>query len=74
MDVLEGKGNAAGKAFRVITKEHGKAGLRGNAKFRTDLLVNKAKYIGKPVTIRYQGLTPDKQFRFGVMVAVRDYE
>ena len=73
-DVEEGKGNAAGKAFKVVIKGHGRAGLRGNAAFRTDLLANKAKYIGKQVTIRYQGFTPDDQFRIGVCICVRDYE
>ena len=74
-DVLEGKGNMAGKAGKVLIKGRGKAGLRGNAAYRTDLLLNKAKYIGKPVTIRYQGdFTPEGKFRFGVMICVRDYE
>jgi ATP-dependent DNA ligase len=74
-DVLEGKGNMAGKAGKVLIKGRGKAGLRGNAAYRTDLLLNKDKYIGKPVTIRYQGdFTPEGKFRFGVMIAVRDYE
>ena len=74
-DVLEGKGNMAGKAGKVLLVGRGKAGLRGNAEFRRDLLANKAKYIGKPVTIRYQGgFTPEGKFRFGVCVCVRDYE
>ena len=73
-DVEEGKGNAAGKAYKVVLKGVGRAGLRGNAAFRKDLLENKAKYIGKPVTVRYQNKTPDGQLRIGVMLCVRDYE
>ena len=73
-DVEEGKGNAAGMAYRVVLKGVGNAGMRGNAAFRKDLLINKAKYIGKQVTVRYQNMTPDGKLRIGIMLCVRDYE
>jgi ATP-dependent DNA ligase len=78
-DVEEGKGNAAGMAYKVVVKGEpitgsSRAGMRGNAAFRKDLFINKAKYIGKQVTVRYQNMTPEGKLRIGIMLCVRDYE
>jgi DNA ligase 1 len=79
IDVLPGKGNKATMAASVTCKddrgEYFDAGLLGDNKYCTDLLINKDKYIGKQVTIKYQNLTPDRKVpRFGKMKTVRDYE
>ena len=64
----------AGGAGAIVLEGAGSAGIRGNLAYYADLLKNKKKLIGKKVTVRYQGLTPDGKLRFPVMVAVRDYE
>lgn len=75
---LEGEGKRSGMAGKVLLQHpNGKtfeAGLRGNEAKFTKWLKNNEKYVGKPATIRYQNLTPDGVPRFGVMIAVRDYE
>jgi DNA ligase-1 len=73
-DITEGSGNRAGTAGRVILEKHGKAGIRGNKAFFTRLLQERQSIIGKKVTVRFQGYTPDNKLRFPVVVAVRDYE
>lgn len=79
VDITEGVGNRSGIAGRVIcrmkTGEEFEAGLSGDFDYFKELLENKDKYIGKPATIQYQGLTVARGVpRFGVMKAVRDYE
>jgi DNA ligase-1 len=77
VDVLPGVGNHAHVAASVVCKIGDKtfsAGMRGNRKFCGEFLANKDKYIGKPVTIIFQNLTPDGIPRFGKFKAVRDYE
>jgi DNA ligase-1 len=83
IDVLEGLGNRAGMAGKVVCKigpHTFEANIKGKNRFNTafewfkELLVNKHKYIGEIVTIRYQNLTPDGKPRFGRMIAIRNYE
>lgn len=79
VDIQEGRGNRAGYAARVICKdergEEFEAGIIGNMEYCKGLLEDKSKYLGKPVTIKYQNLTPDRKVpRFGKMKTVRDYE
>jgi ATP-dependent DNA ligase len=78
LDITEGKGNRSGMFGRAecITDAGVKfeANARGNAKFYTDLFVNRKKYIGEKATVRYQNMTPDGKPRFGVIVAIRNYE
>lgn len=77
VDITEGDGNRSGMAGRVICEINGdtfEANMRGSHDYFTELLKNRNIYIGKQATIRYQNLTPDGQPRFGVMVAIRDYE
>jgi DNA ligase-1 len=71
-DVEEGKGNRAGGAGAIVLTTGDKAGIRGDRAFVVGLLKNKAKLIGKLVTVRYQNKTPAGALRFPVMVAVRD--
>lgn len=62
-DILEGKGNWAGKAkAALLEREDGKefkAGITGSMAFCEELLKNKHKYIGKPTTVNFQVLSPD---------------
>jgi len=76
-DITEGIGGRAGMMGRVVLNHNGstfEAGARGNHDYFTELLVNKNEYVGKQATIRYPNLTPDGIPRFGIMVAIRDYE
>lgn len=58
--------NAAGLPFGVRPK--------GTIELRTAWANNSASYIGMPLTVRYQNLSPDGIPIFPVGIAVRDYE
>ena len=47
---------------------------KGSYEYRSQLLKDKTKLIGKLVTIRYQNLTDNNIPRFPVAVGIRDYE
>jgi ATP-dependent DNA ligase len=73
LDILEGKGNDAGLASKVVVQlnhinDTSEAGIRGSDEFSKNLLKNKKQYIGKKVTVRYQGFTKEGKLRFGVAV------
>lgn len=52
-----------------------KAGLKMSHARRQEIWNNSEKYVGKMATVRYQELTDkEKVPRFGVTVAIRDYE
>lgn len=79
VDVIEGEGNRQGMAGKfVLLSPNGntfEANMRGNFAYYKRLLEDKEKIIGKMITVRYQNLTPGKQVpRFGVALAIRDYE
>ena len=78
VNISEGKGNRSGMFGRAhLITSNGvefEANARGNEYFYEELLKNKSKYIGKMATVRYQNLTPDGKPRFGVIIAIRDYE
>lgn len=78
VNISEGKGNRSGMFGRAhLITSNGvefEANARGNESFYEELLKNKSKYIGKMATVRYQNLTPDGKPRFGVVIAIRDYE
>ena len=61
LDVEEGEGNRAGMAGKVVCEmENGevfRASMKGNETQFAEVLKNKKKYIGKTVTIYYNGLT-----------------
>jgi ATP-dependent DNA ligase len=78
LGITEGKGNRSGMFGRAqcITDAGVKfeANARGNEQFYIDLFENREKYRGKMATVRYQNMTPDGKPRFGVIVAIRDYD
>ena len=47
---------------------------RGTRELRKEYLKNKDKLIGKQLTVRYQNLSESGIVRFGVGIAIRDYE
>lgn len=78
LDITEGKGNRSGMFGRAkCITDNGvefEANARGNVDFYTDLYVKRKEYIGAKATVRYQNMTPDGKPRFGVIVAIRNYE
>ena len=78
IDFLEGKGNDAGKASKIIVKlKNGgtsEAGIRGSDAYAAKLLKDRKKYIGKKATIRYQGYTKYGKLRFGVAVSIDPFD
>lgn len=77
LDVEEGRGNWTGKAMKLICEKDGKtfeAVPKGNEEYRKNLLLDKEKIRGKFATVKYQNLTPDGVPRFGIALAIRDYE
>jgi hypothetical protein len=74
VDILEGIGNRAGTAGRILcAKKNGvtfEANLRGTFEYMTEVLQNSKKYINGEATVRYYGLTPDGKPRFGVVLAL----
>ena len=83
VEVIEGKGNRAGMAGKIIIKlkeptTEGtitcESGLKGGVKFYKRMLEQKDELIGEQATIRFQNYTPKKSLRFPVMLAVRNYE
>lgn len=83
VDFEPGKGNLHDVAAIVTCKDDNgnqfSAGVTGTKEYARNLLANKASYIGKMATIKYQELTPIKNGkggvpRFGKMMSIRDYE
>lgn len=83
VDFEPGKGNLHDVAAIVTCKDDKgnqfSAGVTGTKEYARNLLANKASYIGKMATIKYQELTPIKNGkggvpRFGKMMSIRDYE
>ena len=78
VDMEEGIGNRSGMFGRAILKTKGgivfEANSRGNEVYYIKLLKEKKNAVGKMATVRYQNLTPDGKPRFGVILAIRDYE
>lgn len=78
IEIEEGIGNRSGMMGGIILKtKDGKiftSNAKGTYDYYKELLINKNKYIGKMATLKYQNLTPDGIPRFGVVIAIRDYE
>jgi len=78
LDIEPGDGNRAGMFGRAICRRDNgvefEANSRGDEELYIRLLKEKKEVIGKRATVRYQNLTPDEKPRFGVIVAIRDYE
>jgi len=74
VDFTPGKGKMAEIAARVVVRmangETSDAGLNYKHAECAEFLLNKAKYIGKPATIKYFNLTPDGKLRFGKMIDI----
>lgn len=75
VDVVSDK-DGHGKYICVI--EDGETGFEVTPKatheFKKSLLVEKEKYIGKQLTVKYQNRTAENIPRFGVGLTIRDYE
>ena len=77
VDALQGEGTEAGCVVWRCTTEQGTefdVRPRGSFQQRQQLYREGARYRGKPLTVRYQGLSADGVPRFPVGVAIRDYE
>ena len=76
VDVKEGTGREKGTAIWVckVGDQHFSVRPEGTLEVRKKFLVEKDKYIGKQLTVRYQNLTALGIPRFPVGVAIRDYE
>ena len=79
-NIIGGKDGTGRETGMVIFKCLSKNGLEfdvrpmGSQEYRTKMYDNLQSYIGKQLTVRFQGLTDDGRPRFPVGVAVRDYE
>ena len=76
VDVKEGTGREKGAAIWICMTggHHFSVKPEGTLETRRKFLVEKDKYIGKQLTVRFQNLTALGVPRFPVGVAVRDYE
>ena len=76
MDVKEGTGREKGTAIWICKtgEQHFSVKPEGTLEKRREYLVEKEKYIGKQLTVRFQNLTAIGVPRFPVGVVVRDYE
>jgi len=76
VDVKEGTGREKGTAIWVcrVGDQHFSVRPEGTLEVRKTFLMEKDKYIGKQLTVRYQNLTALGIPRFPVGVAIRDYE
>jgi ATP-dependent DNA ligase len=78
VDAVEATGNDKGTVIWVCeTQESGKSfKVRpiGNRDKRKEYFLNREKYFGKYLTVKYQELTNDKIPRFPVGLEIRDYE
>lgn len=76
VELLEGEGNWKNCVKKVLFKlKDGttcKCGIRGDQTTLKQMLIDKDKYPGWDVTVRYPNLTPDGKPRFGV--AIKIYE
>lgn len=73
----QGQGNAIGTVIWICKNSEGrefKVRPKGTRAERTKMYKDRASYVGKYLTVKYQELTPDKIPRFPVGIAVRDYE
>lgn len=73
----DGDGKHAGAVVFICETDDGQefeVTPKGDYNRRRKMYENGSTYIGKPLTVRYQGLTDDGKPRFPVGVEVRDYE
>lgn len=74
--VVEGVGNRTGCAIFVLESgdQTFNSNIKGQVEYTQEIFRNRESYIGKLATIKFQNLTPDGVPRFGVCIAVRNYE
>jgi len=75
IDVEEGRGKMAGKAifvFKTDTGETFNAKMVGAIEDLAEYFTNKDKYIGKQMTVKYQGITNGNVPRFPVAMRFRE--
>jgi DNA ligase-1 len=75
IDVEEGRGKMAGKAIFVFKTETGEtfnAKMVGELDKLSEFFVNKDKYIGKQMTVKFQGITNGNVPRFPVAMRFRE--
>ena len=75
MDVIPGRGKMSDKAVFVCETESGatfKCKLVGSLDALSEYLVNKDRYIGRLVTVKYQNLSAEGIPRFGVAMRFRE--
>jgi len=73
IDILNGEGNMSDIAGRIIVDVEGKevgCGIRGDWKYRAELLQNKTDYLGEDATVRFFEKTPDGSLRFPVVIDI----
>ena len=77
VDFMEGEGNEKGAVIWICETEGGKrfkVRPTGTIEDRRAIFKEGKKYIGKKLTVKYQEMTADGIPRFGVGLAIRDYE
>ncbi len=77
VDFIEGEGVEKGAVVWICETESGKrfkVRPLGTFEERKELFKEGDKYIGKKLTVKYQEMTADGIPRFGVGIAIRDYE
>ena len=73
----EGEGNEKGAVIWICeTEDHKQFRVRptGSIDDRKELFKKAQSYVGKKLTVKYQEMTDDGVPRFGVGIAIRDYE
>lgn len=73
----EGEGNEKGAVIWICeTEDHKQFRVRptGSVDDRKELFKKGDTYVGKKLTVKYQEMTDDGVPRFGVGIAIRDYE
>ena len=75
LNVIPGEGSEKDLGLLVIKHPGGHQGAiraRGDFEIRREWLIHPEDVIGKYVTVRFQGLTPDKNYRFPVGIGIRN--
>ena len=73
----EGTGRCAGTPIFLCQSENGRkfrVSMKGTLDYRRRLWAQRESLIGKPLTVKYQDITPRGAPRFPVGLAIRDYE
>ena len=78
VDLLDGRGkreNTLGKwVVRLKDETLCEVGPTGKEEKNLEFWLDKSNLIGKMITVKFQGYTPDGKLRFPVFKSIRDYE